>query len=99
MTRKHKTISKHKIDEERRTVLRRDTCPRFISYGLGGLKCFDEFFGFFWTKRCRLNEGIFVHLCSKKACARHVGSLPSLQTAQLDGKGWIVNFCNFLGCN
>jgi hypothetical protein len=28
-------FSKYKIDEERRTALRRDTCPRFISYGLG----------------------------------------------------------------
>jgi len=58
-----------------------------------------NFLGLYWTKPCRLNEGIFVHLCPKNACARHVGSLPSHQTEQLDGRGWIANFCNFLGCN
>jgi hypothetical protein len=44
---------------------------------LGGLKCFDEFFEVFWLKQCRLNGGIFVYLCLKKACAVHVGAFPS----------------------
>jgi hypothetical protein len=55
--------------------------------------------GFFWTKWCRLNEGIFVHLCLKRSRARHMGAFPSHQTEQLDGMGWIANFYNFLGCN
>jgi hypothetical protein len=58
-----------------------------------------NFFGFFRTKQCRLNDGIFVDIYLKKACAQHVGSLPSHQTEQLDGRGRIENFCNFIGCN
>jgi len=46
-----------------------------------------NFLRLYWTKRCRLNEGIFVYLCLKNACARHMGSLPSHQTEQLDGRG------------
>jgi uncharacterized protein YbgA (DUF1722 family) len=40
-----------------------------------------------WTKHYCLNEGIFVHLCLKKSCARHVGAFPFHQTEQLDGRG------------
>jgi len=100
MTRKHKTSSKHKINKERRTAMRRDTCLKFISYGLGKPKVFIWFFfGVFWTKLCRLNKGIFVHLYLKQARTERLCAFPSHQTEQLDGRGWIANFCNFLGCN
>jgi hypothetical protein len=44
------------------------------------------------AKRCRFSKGIFVNFGQKIACATHVGPLPFLQTAQLDGMGWIKNF-------
>jgi hypothetical protein len=46
-----------------------------------------------------LHEGIFVPFFGYKSCDAHVSAFPSHQTEELDGRGWIANFCNFLGYN
>jgi hypothetical protein len=51
------------------------------------------------SKTQYFDEGIFVKFGPKNSRAARVGAFSSHQTEQLDGRGWIEIFCNFLGCN
>jgi hypothetical protein len=67
-----------------------DPCTYGTSWG---------FFHFTKTVRFVKKWGHFRKVRTKNASAAHVGAFPSHQTEQLNGRGWIADFFNFLGCN